>query len=356
MPKGKNQAESRDELLLEEALERYLAYLQLERGASPRTVESYQGDLRALLQFLATHGVSRVGQLSQAVLSSFLAHLTTQKVKVGRPSQTSPKENAAKPQTLKVASASRKITSLRTFLRFLFAQNWVAEDFTERISTPRQKRKLPHTLSLAQYEKLLAAMPEETPEGLRDRAVVELMFGSGLRVSEVCALKLTDLDEEEGFLRVWGKGSKERMVPVGTAALRALRKYLQLGRPALYQLANAPYKKVKPLQRRRQLSRKATGSSLIFLSAQGAALSRSSLWYSLKMAARRAGLPPALVKPHGLRHSFATELLKGGADLRLIQGLLGHSSIATTQIYTSVEPTHLLEVHEQYHPRAGMKI
>lgn len=322
------QAESTE---VNEALQRYLAYLQLEKGASPRTLMSYEGDLKQLADFLTARGIKDCTQITHGALSAYMAELTMKKVKVGRPSErkTERKEHALSP-----ASASRKITSMRTFLKFLFAENILGVDFTERISAPKQKRKLPQTLTLEQVEKLLAAIPENTPAGLRDRAMVELMFSSGLRVSEICSLQLTDWDEEAGFLRIMGKGSKERVVPVGGAAIRALKRYEEAGRPAFVQ------------------SKKT--ASQFFLSVRGSAISRVSVWLMLKNYARRAGIPPALVKPHGLRHSFATELLKGGADLRLIQGLLGHSSIATTQVYTSVEGSHLVETHEKYHPRSGM--
>lgn len=320
---------------LEEALQRYLVHLQLERGASPRTVMSYESDLTHAVGFLISQGIKSPAQMTHAVLSSYLARLATQKVRTGRPSSKDSAETKKKMQPLRVASASRKITALRTFLRFLSAEGLIAEDFAERISAPRLKRKLPHTLTLQQVEKLLVAIPADTPAGLRDRALVELMFSSGLRVSELCALRITDLAEGDGFLRILGKGSKERLVPVGSSALAALKVYLDTARVTFVRTSKT--------------------SSQVFLSSRGTAISRITVWLLLKNYARRAGIPPAMVKPHGLRHSFATELLKGGADLRLIQGLLGHSSIATTQIYTAVEPTQLLESHALYHPRSGMK-
>lgn len=324
------QAESGE---LNEALQRYLVHLQLEKGASPRTLSSYESDLEQLMAYLTARGIQSCREITHGALSGYLAALATQKVNVGRPTQKKDKKAG---HALSSASASRKITSMRTFLKFLFTENIISQDFTERISAPKQKRKLPQTLTLAQYEKLLAAIPGETPQGMRDRAMVELMFSSGLRVSEICALTLTDWDEEAGFLRIMGKGSKERVVPMGGAAISALKKYLESARVTF----------VRP---------KKTYSH-VFLSARGSALSRVTVWLMLKNYARRAGIPPALVKPHGLRHSFATELLKGGADLRLIQGLLGHSSIATTQIYTSVESSHLIETHEEFHPRSHMSV
>jgi integrase/recombinase XerD len=361
---------------LAEALERYLAWLQLERGASPKTIESYSGDLHQFLAFAHARKIENYSEISMTIIGAYLAHLTTLK--------------------LKVASASRKITSLRTFLKFLFTQQIITEDFTERIATPKQRRKLPETLSMNQLDKLFAAIPE-TPVGIRDRAIVELMFGSGLRVSEITGLKLTDIDEENDFLRVFGKGSKERIVPLGSKAKAAIKHYVDIARPHFMEAVVRPFKTSNsrglkshgytptssdaslrdeghggeapdnkfPLhegegqgvgEKKRTPTAKLKATSTLFIGERGGALARCSIWYALKSYARRAGLPPTLIHPHILRHSFATELLKGGADLRLIQGLLGHSSISTTQIYTSVEPSHLIEVHEKFHPRKGMKV
>jgi integrase/recombinase XerD len=300
---------------LGEAVEKYLVFLQLERGAGKSTVSSYQNDLRQFIEFLSSKKIDEVSDINFSHISGYVAALSSRE--------------------LRAASVSRKITSLRTFFRFLHNEKLIAEDFTERISSPKLRRKLPHTLTLSQFEKLLAATPENTPQGIRDRAILELLFSSGLRVSELCGLKLTDFDDNFEFVRVMGKGSKERVVPVGKKAAAALRRYIEVAREKL----------VTPK----------TDSSL-FLSRRGVPLSRLMIWLTLKNTATRAGISPTLVKPHGLRHTFATELLKGGADLRLIQGLLGHSSIATTQIYTAVEPSHLIKTHEDFHPRKGMKV
>ncbi len=335
MTRGLHQASKND---LDEALERYLAYFQLEKGASARTQESYERDLRQCLAFLRARGVRRCEELTMVQISAFLAELTSSKTR-----------------ELKVASVARKITALRMFLRHLFVEKVLKEDFTERIATPRVKRKLPHTLTLGQVEKLLAAIGEGTPAGLRDRAILELLFSSGLRVSELCALTLHDFDLEAGLLRVMGKGSKERIVPVGSRALEALKHYLEAGRN--YFLAEAATPFIKHAQApKRTPTKKLRETSAVFIGAKGGALARCAVWYALKVYAKRAGVPTELVKPHALRHSFATELLKGGADLRIIQGLLGHSSISTTQIYTAVEPQHLIETHALYHPRKGMRV
>jgi len=204
------------------------------------------------------------------------------------------------------------------------------DDFTTLLSGPKLARKIPATLSETEMSRLLNAATGGDPRSLRDRALLELFYSSGLRVSELAALMLQQVDLDHGFIRVFGKGSKERVVPVGGKARDALLTYLTSGRPHL----------VKP---------KATGSQF-FLNHHGRALSRVALWMIVKKHAARAGITKN-VKPHALRHSFATHLLTGGADLRAIQEMLGHASISTTQIYTAVEPQRLVDHHAKYHPR-----
>ena len=231
------------------------------------------------------------------------------------------------------ASLARKLTALRMLARFLVAEKFREDDFTALLSGPKLTRKIPGTLSAADVARLLAAPTGGTPRALRDRALLELFYSSGLRVSELAGLTLQQVDLENGFLRVFGKGSKERVVPVGGRAADAVAVWLTSGRPHL----------VKPR----------TGGQL-FLNNRGTALSRVMLWMLVKKYAQRAGITKN-VKPHGLRHSFATHLLTGGADLRAIQEMLGHASISTTQIYTAVEPGRLLAQHEKFHPRNRAK-
>jgi integrase/recombinase XerD len=200
----------------------------------------------------------------------------------------------------------------------------------EEIHLPKVSRDLPDVLTVDEMKCLLDAPSCESPQGVRDRAMLELAYGSGLRVSELCQLSLQALDLENGFVRVYGKGSKERIVPMGRFAIAALEKYLQCGRPLL-------------------ISRK-TGSAL-YLSRRGVALSRKTFWFYLREYARNAGLQCS-IKPHTLRHSFATHLLENGADLRFIQEMLGHEDISTTQIYTRVETKRLQEQYEKFHPHA----
>jgi integrase/recombinase XerD len=229
----------------------------------------------------------------------------------------------------KATSLARKLTALRMLARHLVREKLREDDFTALLTGPKLARKIPGTLSESEVARLLAAPTGGQPRALRDRALLELFYSSGLRVSELAGLLLQQVDLEHDFLRVFGKGSKERVVPVGGRAREALLTYLASGRPHL----------VTPK----------TGSQF-FLNNRGTALSRVMLWMIVKKYARRAGLTKN-AKPHGLRHSFATHLLTGGADLRAIQEMLGHASIATTQIYTAVEPQRLVDQHAKFHPR-----
>lgn len=227
------------------------------------------------------------------------------------------------------ASLARKLTALRMLARFLVHERVREDDFTALLTGPKLGRRIPGTLSEEEVARLLAAPGGSDARSLRDRALLELFYSSGLRVSELAALTLQQIDLEHGFIRIFGKGAKERVVPVGGKARDALATYLASGRPQL----------VKPK----------TGSAF-FLNHRGLSLSRVALWMIVKKHAQRAGLTKN-VKPHALRHSFATHLLTGGADLRAIQEMLGHASISTTQIYTAVEPQRLLDQHAKFHPR-----
>ncbi len=228
-----------------------------------------------------------------------------------------------------MASLARKLTALRGLARYLVSQRLRTDDFTELLSGPKLTRRIPGTLSAGDVAKLLAAPTGGDPFALRDRAILELFYSSGLRVSELGGLLLQQVDLENGFIRVFGKGSKERVVPVGRQAATALTDYLVSGRP--------------------HFVRTRTGSAL-FLSERGGPLSRQMLWVLVKKYAQRAGIDKP-VKPHLLRHSFATHLLAGGADLRAIQEMLGHANISTTQIYTAVDEQRLVGHHAKFHPR-----
>ena len=290
-------------------IEAFIAFLSLERGLSKNTTAAYRRDLDQAAAFLASRGVDDWRGVTPAKAGEWVHSLDR--------------------GIYKSSSLSRKLSALRMLARFLVREHIRADDFTALISGPKLARKIPSTLSTDEVARLMAAPSGGDPRALRDRALLELFYSSGLRVSELAALMLQQVDLENGFIRVFGKGSKERVVPVGGKALDALTTYLVSGRPHL----------VKPK----------TGSQL-FLNPRGTALSRVGLWMIVKQHAKRAGITKN-VKPHGLRHSFATHLLSGGADLRAIQEMLGHASISTTQIYTAVEPGRLLSQHTKFHPR-----
>jgi integrase/recombinase XerD len=294
---------------LREPVDGFLAYLQLERGLSRNTTSAYQVDLLQFADLLVSLKVTNWATVAGGNVSDWLYGLSR--------------------QGIATSSMSRKLSAVRMLARYLVKEDICRQDFTELVQGPKVTRKLPPTLSVADMQKLLAAPGSGTAQGLRDKAILELFYSSGLRVSELAGLAMQQIDLQQGFVRVFGKGSKERVVPVGTRAAEAVTTYMAAGRPGL----------VKPK----------TGSA-VFLSERGQAISRKTIWALIKGYARKAGLPKN-VKPHLLRHSFATHLLAGGADLRAIQEMLGHADIGTTQIYTAVETSRLTDQHSRYHPR-----
>ncbi|HWA09656.1 MAG TPA: site-specific tyrosine recombinase XerD [Opitutaceae bacterium] len=292
-----------------EPIDGFIGVLKLERSLAFNTWSNYQRDLDQCAAFLAKRRVSGWQSVTGAQAAEWVQSLG--------------------PGRYAATSLARKLTALRVFARHLVKEKVREDDFTALLTAPKLPRRLPGTLSPEEIGRLLAAPSGGNARALRDRALLELFYSSGLRVSELAALTLQQLDLEGGFLRVFGKGSKERVVPVGGRAREALAAWISAGRP--------PFVK------------KATGSQL-FLNNRGTALSRVALWQIVKKHARRAGIARN-VKPHLLRHSFATHLLGGGADLRAIQEMLGHANIATTQIYTAVESRRLADHHAKYHPR-----
>ena len=288
----------------------FLAWVQLERGLSKNTVESYESDLIQCACFLHKQGSSNWQAVSLEDVSAWISSLTL--------------------DGYAVASLARKLSALRMLARFLLGEGNLQNDFTELLSNPKKGRFLPHALSIEEMERFLSAPDLTTPLGKRDRAIFELMYGSGLRVSEVSSVLVNAVNLEEGFARIFGKGSKERIVPVGKEAVVAIRNYLNGGRP--------------------ELVKDRSGGEL-FLSKRGTPISRKMIWVLVKDYARRAGIEKNLT-PHGLRHSFATHLLMGGADIRAVQEMLGHSDVGTTQIYTHVESQRLMDEHAKFHPLA----
>ncbi len=291
-------------------LEPFRDYLSLEAGHSVNTVDAYLRDLRRLGEFAVSKGARRPAQITRAHLRDFVYLL---------------KDLGLSPATIR-----REVSAIRTYFGFLIGEGRVAEDPSDRLESPQRWRRLPETLSVPEVEALLAAPLVDEPLAWRDRAFLELAYGAGLRVSELCGLGLTDLFLSEGLVRAFGKGGKERVVPIGRGVIGAVSTYVHRLRPSLDRGKSA---------------------GRLLLNVRGEPLSRVGAWGIVKRCARRAGITKR-VTPHTLRHSFATHLLEGGADLRAVQEMLGHADLSTTQIYTHVDREYLRSVHKQYHPRA----
>ena len=290
-------------------LEQFRDYLALEAGNSRHTVDNYLRDVRRLVDYAAGQRARGPDQVTAVQLREFIYFL---------------KDLGLAPATIR-----RQISALRTYFRFLVGEGHAARDPSERLETPKQWRTLPAVLSVAEVEKLLEPASEE-PLAMRDRALLEFAYATGARVSELVGVKILDVVYEEGLVRVFGKGSKERVVPIGRRALGAVALYAREVRPSLD---------------------RGRGRGVLFLNARGTPLSRVGAWGIIKQAAKRAGLTKR-VTPHTLRHTFATHLLEGGADLRAVQEMLGHADLSTTQLYTHVDRDYLRTVHKQFHPRA----
>jgi len=304
----------------------YLDHLAVERGLAANTLSSYRRDLLRYVTHLSAGGLDRLGQVGEADVAGFLAAL-----------RTGDEDHPA----LSAASAGRAVVAVRGLHRFALREGWTTVDPASQVRPPAPARRLPKAIPVAQVEALLAAPDASTSLGLRDRALLELLYGTGARISEAVGLDVDDLDSgpaagegaasSGGLLRLDGKGGKQRIVPVGSYAGRAVQAYLVRGRPAL--------------------AASGTGTPALFLNARGGRLSRQSAWTVLRAAAAAAGLTGD-VSPHTLRHCFATHLLDGGADVRVVQELLGHASVTTTQVYTLVTVDRLREVYATAHPRA----
>jgi integrase/recombinase XerD len=292
------------------AISQFLTHVRVEKGLSANTVEAYQRDLARLHAFTQKQKLA-VENISRDVLVDFLASLYREK--------------------LESRTVARHLVTLRNFFRFAQMQEMITSDPSLTLESPKIRRALPGYLKLEEVDRLLAQPDAKTPIGLRDRAMLEVLYSSGLRVSELTGLRVTDLDMKVGCIRCIGKGDKERIVPTGKKALSIVEKYLRDARPRL-------------------LGKKAANPSL-FVNRNGAALSRVGVWKILSAYGRRAGLRVALT-PHMLRHSFATHLLERGADLRSVQLMLGHADISTTQIYTHVVEERLKQIYKAHHPRA----
>jgi integrase/recombinase XerD len=295
----------------------YLDHLTVERGLAANTLLSYRRDLRRYAEHLAAAGVQTVADVGEADVLAFLAAL---------------REGGEEHPPLSAPSAARAVVAVRGLHRFAVREGLVPDDVSRDVHPPAIAKRLPKSIPLEDVERLLAAaVRDETPLALRDCALLEILYGTGARISEAVGLAVDDLDVVQGSALLRGKGGKQRMVPVGSYALRAVEQYFVRARPVLVAAGR--------------------GSHMLLLNARGASLTRQSAWSILRAVAARAGLPET-ISPHTLRHSFATHLLDGGADVRVVQELLGHASVATTQLYTLVTVDRLREVYATAHPRA----
>ncbi|MBI5873541.1 MAG: site-specific tyrosine recombinase XerD [Candidatus Omnitrophica bacterium] len=287
----------------------FLDYLSVERGLAQNTLVSYRRDLDAYMKFLGGVSKKTVALSSREDIRDFMLH--------------------EKDKGLSASSIARNLTTLRMFYRFLSRERLIQKDVSGYIDTPKLWKHIPEILDLSEVERLIDAADLNTNQGIRDRAILELMYATGMRVSEVSCLKLSDINSDVGFVRCLGKGKKERIIPLGKKAITAIARYLERARPA--QVKKGPVQE-------------------LFLSRSGKKISRISLWKLIKAYAKKAKIKKSM-KPHILRHSFATHLLERGADLRSVQEMLGHANISTTQIYTHINRDRLKGIHKMFHPR-----
>ena len=295
----------------QQRLEQFSDFLWMEHGLSQNTLAAYRNDLAQAAQWLNQRGIA-LSYASAIDLQGMLASIH---------------ERGGKTR-----SAARLLSSLRRFYRYLLRENIIRQDPTQLLESPKSEHKIPSTLNEHQVERLLDAPDTETELGLRDRAMLELLYATGLRVSELVGVQMSQVSLEPGVLRIVGKGDKERLVPVGETALEYLVRYLRRARP--------------------QLMRNQPAVDAVFVTRRGLSMTRQAFWYLIKRYAARAEISPQALSPHTLRHAFATHLLNHGADLRVVQMLLGHSDISTTQIYTHVADQRLRDIYQKHHPRA----
>ncbi|RKY40888.1 MAG: site-specific tyrosine recombinase XerD [Candidatus Omnitrophota bacterium] len=290
-------------------LEAFLDYLKAEKGLAQNSVVAYENDLKRYFLFLKDKKVDNLTQIRKEMVIEFLFSLRN---------------------TLSLSTISRILSSIKSFHRFLFQEKIIQTDITQLIESPKLEKKIPSVLDFQEVERLLKAPSLKNVYGIRDRAILETMYATGLRVSEVANLRIRDVNTEVGFLRCRGKGSKERIVPLGKIAKKFIEKYLYKARPKLL---------------------KGKESDFLFLAQGGHSLTRQAIWKMIKKMVKKVRIKKK-VTPHTLRHSFATHLLEKGADLRSVQEMLGHATISTTQIYTHINRYRLKEVHRRFHPRA----
>jgi integrase/recombinase XerD len=289
-------------------LDAFLDYLKVEKGLAANSIQAYRRDLLKYIKFLEAKGIGRPREVLRKHITDFLFSLRT---------------------SLSAASISRHLSSVKSFHKFLLREKIASSDPSDLIESPKTAKKIPDVLSVDEVSNILKGPNLKRPQGVRDKAILELMYATGLRVSEAANLQIPDINLEVGFLKCKGKSSKERIVPMGKSALHFLSRYLDQVRPALLKGKNSHY---------------------VFLAQGGRHLTRQSIWKMIKATVRKARIRKK-VSPHTLRHSFATHLLEYGADLRSVQEMLGHASITTTQIYTHINKLRLKDIHRRFHPR-----
>jgi integrase/recombinase XerD len=298
-------------LSLDVAIQQFLDHVRVERELAPATVSAYGSDLADFAKFAAARPVAGVAAVRSIEILDYLARLTE--------------------EGLSARSQARRLIALRQLFRFLRAEHHCDADPTEEIDLPRFGRKLPSFLSVDEVDQLMAAPDRRTPRGARDGAMLETLYATGLRVSELVRLRLADVNFDAGYLMAFGKGRKQRLVPIGEVALAGVRAYLETARPTFVSARGQ--------------------SNALFLTRHGRAMSRQSFWKLLGRYAVAAGIRKR-ISPHKLRHSFATHMVERGADLRAVQAMLGHADIGTTEIYTHLSRRHLRTVYDRFHPRA----
>ncbi len=294
---------------MEERLDQFLHYLIVEKGLSKNTIDAYGHNLNRFFTYLRKEGIDEVASVSRLVVRSFLLKL--------------------KKERLSTRSVVRNLVAIRTFFQFLIREGILENSPIEELESPKMAKTLPEILSLKEVEGLLEQPNPQTPLGIRDRAMLEVLYATGMRVSELTRLPLNQINLEAGFVLVFGKGSKERIIPLGIEAMKWVDLYLKVAREKLAKRKESP---------------------LLFINRLGTGMSRQQFWKNIKAYGRRAGIRKR-ISPHLLRHSFASHLLERGADLRSVQMMLGHVDISTTQIYTHVTGERLKKIHQRYHPR-----
>ncbi len=296
--------------MMETFLKEYLSFLKLERNLSGNTISSYKNDITSLLHYLSEKGISDPSEITFSHLIEFFKTLNE--------------------VCLSNSTAARYFSSIKSFFKYLFESKYIHENPIERLSSPKLSKNLPVVLTIEEVDSILTEPDVKSKLGLRDKALLELLYACGLRVSELINLKISDLFLKEEVIRVFGKGSKERIIPIGSSAITWIENYLLKSRPLL--------------------EKKSRSENILLLNNRGTKLSRMGVWKIIDKHTKTAGIRKD-VHPHTFRHSFATHLLEGGADLRAVQEMLGHADISTTQIYTHIDRDYIKQVHKDFHPR-----